>query len=221
MNCGARMDGHPWDSRMEKRVDINCLSRMEVYQLVELALTKGMRSWRRWSVSAISREFARLACRKRKLNQMKIYALYLFDRRCECIFHQQWNTSSSSTTTGLAAETTEGTKQQPWEEDAKLVYGMLFSLNNLIAKLGTRPRDQLLSFKTSHYRLLYYATPSGLKFVLFTEPTADLSARSHLLHIYSQIYVEYAVKNPLYRQLTSLMDCEVFKAKLDEYIKSC
>jgi hypothetical protein len=51
-----------------------------------------------------------------------IYALYLFDRHCACIYQQKWNTNQTSTLSP--------------EEEAKLVFGVVISLRNLAMKLS-------------------------------------------------------------------------------------
>ena len=48
------------------------------------------------------------------------------------------------------------------------------------------------------YRLHYFESASGLRFVLTTDLAAT-DMREALRHIYSQIYVECLTKNPLYR----------------------
>ncbi|CAI5952466.1 unnamed protein product, partial [Closterium sp. NIES-65] len=53
------------------------------------------------------------------------------------------------------------------------------------------------SFRTNTYKLNYLETPSGIKIILVTDPKmSDL--RDALKHIYTNIYVEYVIKNPLY-----------------------
>ena len=47
-------------------------------------------------------------------------------------------------------------------------------------------KDGFLSFQTSKYRLHYYETPSGLKFVLNTDLSVS-NARDALQHIYSNV----------------------------------
>lgn len=47
-------------------------------------------------------------------------------------------------------------------------------------------KDGFLSFHTSKYRLHYYETPSGLKFVLNTDLSVS-NARDTLQHIYSNV----------------------------------
>ena len=60
------------------------------------------------------------------------------------------------------------------EEEAKLLYGMLFSLKSFCAKLSPLDMKQgFSSYKTNLYRLNFYETPSSLKFVLNTDSEAS------------------------------------------------
>ncbi|AWO97451.1 putative trafficking protein particle complex subunit 1 [Scophthalmus maximus] len=79
-------------------------------------------------------------------------------------------------------------------------------------------KDGFLSFQTSKYRLHYYETPSGLKFVMNTDLSVS-NARETLQHIYSNLYVEYIVKNPVC-VLGHNLDSELFSSRLDAFIRA-
>jgi hypothetical protein len=76
------------------------------------------------------------------------------------------------------------------EDDAKLVFGVVFSLRNMTRKLTDE--DSFVSYKTSKYRLHYYETPSNLRFVLLTDPGLD-NQLVVLKQIYVSYYLEYVV----------------------------
>ena len=59
-------------------------------------------------------------------------------------------------------------------------------------------QDGFISYKTSTYRLHYYETPTGLKFVMNSDPNTE-SLRVVLKQIHTQLYVEFVVKNGLMR----------------------
>ncbi|KAG5456575.1 MAG: Sybindin-like family-domain-containing protein, partial [Olpidium bornovanus] len=200
-----------------------------------------------------------------------IYNLYIFDRHCQLVFYQDWHRQSRSLAApGTAAGAAQQQQQQPTnvapgaptgasdgtaggvateltdmslEEEAKLVYGVVFSLRNLVNKLSGKPlgnpvaggaalrrltipaykssSDSFLAYRTSAYKLHYFETPTGLRFVLNTDPTVETEPmREVLRQIYTHIYVEYVVKNPLVKIDRQLISNEYFKNELNRYIGS-
>lgn len=81
------------------------------------------------------------------------------------------------------------------DDDAKLVFGTVFSLRNMVRKLGGE-EDNFVSYSTSQYKLHYYETPTNIKFVMLTDLKSP-SMRIALQQIYINLFVEYVVKNPL------------------------
>jgi len=106
-------------------------------------------------------------------------------------------------------------------DDQKNMFGMLFALRNFSMKLSPNPSRGVPNFFiTDVYALHYFETPTGLRFVLTTSSdfgTVDVG--KHLRDIYSDVYVEYALKNPLYRRGTEIKS-QLFLTKLDTYVKS-
>ncbi|EHY59376.1 Trafficking protein particle complex subunit BET5 [Exophiala dermatitidis] len=134
---------------------------------------------------------------------MVVYSFYIFDRHAECIYKKNWlpSTLSSSGKTGRPSSQAYGNSgitgrsTLSAENDAKLVFGVVFSLRNMVRKLGGED-DSFLSYRTSQYKLHYYETPTNIKFVMLTD-TKSGSMRIALQQIYVNCYVEYVVKNPL------------------------
>ena len=106
-------------------------------------------------------------------------------------------------------------------KEAKLLYGMLFSIKSFVGKLSpTDMKDGFTSYKTSKYRLNYYETPSMYKFVLNTDTSVTHPiVRDLLQNMYSKVFVEYVIKNPLHK-LGEPVTCELFDTRLDEFVKS-
>ena len=102
-------------------------------------------------------------------------------------------------------------------DDAKMMFGLLFSLNSFCTKLnpssgGTQTaqptpggpivttaqkRSVFQSFKTNTYKLHYLETPSGVQLALTTDPAAP-DMRDALKHVFGSLYVELVQKNPLH-----------------------
>ena len=122
------------------------------------------------------------------------------------------------------------------EEEAKLLYGMLFSLKSFSAKLSPVDMKQgFTSYKTNVYRLSLYETPSSLKFVLNTDNEASQQeVRSHpsyllfsqsfqirelLSGLYCQVYVEFASKSPMLVP-GDMITSNLFRTKLDQFMRA-
>jgi hypothetical protein len=82
-----------------------------------------------------------------------------------------------------------------YEDDAKLLFGVIYSLRGLIRKLGGED-DEFISYRTADYKVHYYETPTSTKFVMLTD-TKTNNLRIVLHQIWANLYVEYVVKNPL------------------------
>ncbi|KIJ49367.1 hypothetical protein M422DRAFT_225009 [Sphaerobolus stellatus SS14] len=90
---------------------------------------------------------------------------------------------------------TQNQSALPFDEEAKLVYGVILSLRNMVKKLSGR-EEQFVAYSTSTYKLHLFETLSGYKFVLFTDPNVE-SLRFVLRQIYTGPFLEYVVRNPL------------------------
>ncbi|XP_049648512.1 trafficking protein particle complex subunit 1 [Accipiter gentilis] len=135
---------------------------------------------------------------------MTIHNLYIFDRAGTCLHYSEWHRRRQA---GI-----------PKEEEFKLMFGMLFSLRSFVGKMSpTDMRDGFISFHTSKYRLHYYETPTGLRLVLNTDLSVAC-AREALHHIYSNLFVELVVKNPLCPPRQPVQS-ELFRSRLDTFVR--
>ncbi|GAA6104152.1 trafficking protein particle complex subunit 1 [Tachysurus ichikawai] len=99
------------------------------------------------------------------------------------------------------------------------MYGMLFSIRSFVSKMSPLDmKDGFVSFQTSRYKLHYYETPTGIKVVMNTDLGVS-NCRDVLHQIYSTVYVECIVKNPLC-DLGGTLQSELFSSRLDSFIRA-
>ncbi|RPB23983.1 snare-like protein [Terfezia boudieri ATCC MYA-4762] len=182
---------------------------------------------------------------------MTIYSFYIFDRHCECIYIKQWHereragaairpTTSASTTSPIPDKRVSAGGKQITEtdismrngrlsvqDDAKLIFGVVFSLRNMVRKLST-PDDNFISYRTNNYKLHYYETPTNLKFVMITDVKTN-NLRVVLHQIYVNLYVEYVIARNLYVLMLNNyiavehsggegVACELFELGLESFV---
>ncbi|TWU76758.1 TRAPP subunit bet5 [Metarhizium rileyi] len=141
---------------------------------------------------------------------MAVYSFYIFDRHTECIYTKSW----------LPAQRPSSRTAASASDDAKLIFGTVFSLRNMVRKLGGDD-DAFISYRTGQYKLHYYETPANLRLVLLTD-TASPSLRNVLHQIYINLWVEYVVKNPLApveHKGGEGVKNELFELGLDQFIR--
>lgn len=145
---------------------------------------------------------------------MTVYSFYIFDRHstnsppppvpptstprkrndarpssppAECVYTKSWLPPSALRPAPVSAISAAAS------DDAKLVFGTVFSLRNMVRKLGGDD-DAFISYRTAHYKLHFYETPANLRFVLLTD-TASASMRNVLHQIYINLWVEYGASD--------------------------
>lgn len=136
---------------------------------------------------------------------MTVFNLYVFDRNCTCLYYKEWQRSKEA---GISQD-----------EEFKLMYGMIFSIKSLLSRLSHKSaKENFLSYTTSKYKLHYFESATGLKFVLNTDVSVG-NLKEELWNIYSTIYVECVTKNPLIEPGEKITS-QLFASKLDTYVQS-
>lgn len=119
---------------------------------------------------------------------MTIYALYIFDRHCSCIYSREYAHKSASD---------QGCVNKNNDSDmAQLLFGIIYSLKNLLQKLGSDGANTLRSFSTGHYRVHFLESLSNFKFALVSDLAVD-NLQACLWELYSNIFVKTVVFNAL------------------------
>ncbi|KAK7414528.1 Trafficking protein particle complex subunit BET5 [Neonectria punicea] len=160
---------------------------------------------------------------------MTVYSFHIFDRHTECVYSKSWLPPPQNPDTrplgsgSVATTTTMAPAPQPSvtsSDDAKLIFGTIFSLRNMARKLGGED-DAFISYRTAQYKLHFYETPANLRFVILTD-TVTPSMRNVLHQIYINLWVEYVVKNPLApveHKGGNGVKNELFELGLDQFIR--
>lgn len=118
---------------------------------------------------------------------MTIYAFYIFDRHCSCIYSREFSLRGDS-----------GSLNTNNESDvAKLLFGMVYSLKNMAQKLAPDTVPNLLrSFSTGYYRVHFLESLTNFKFALVSDLSVDC-LQDQLWHLYSDIFVNTVAFNAL------------------------
>ena len=142
-----------------------------------------------------------------------IYNFYIYDRMGKCLYYEEWNKTSSSSTCSL----------EEMEEKKRLMFGLIFSLKEFITKVSPKePEMGLMYYKTKNYICHHLEVLSGIRFILTTDDNVNEKDIQQALHyIYTTIYVEYIVKNPLSKIGNGdVIQCHLFEIHLKQYITS-
>ena len=110
-----------------------------------------------------------------------IYLFYVFDRHCDCIYDRQFAGSGSINKNNDL-------------NSLKLLFGMLYSLKNLCAKLVAN--NTLKLFSLGEFRLHFFELATNFKFVLVSDASVD-NLQQVLYTLYGKYFVEHVALNPL------------------------
>lgn len=157
-----------------------------------------------------------------------------------------WESTDTAHALVDQVEAPRASDELPFDEEAKLIYGVIFSLRNMAKKLSGgrsvcsalvrsgvidpdracevshRENESFHSYSTSNYKLHYLHTPTSYHFVLLSSPMQD-SLRPLLRQIYTGPFLEWVIRNPLV-ELDSYqgvgIDNEGFRAAVYKVINS-
>mmetsp|Transcript_35834 Transcript_35834/g.78242 ORF Transcript_35834/g.78242 Transcript_35834/m.78242 type:complete len:142 (-) Transcript_35834:152-577(-) len=117
---------------------------------------------------------------------MLLFCFYIFNREGVCLHYHEWSRPRAA---------------RNESDDRKMMFGLLFSLKAFVSKADPSSNGEeeptFVSYRTDKYKLHYLENPSGIRFVLLSQPNAG-EMREFLKHVYDTCYVEHVVKNPLY-----------------------
>ena len=129
---------------------------------------------------------------------MTIYAFYLYNRSGHCLLYRRWHQQSKG--------------KRGVEHETKLMWGLLFSMKELVATMTPRAIDEtestpLTAFVTHDSKVHYIETLTGLRLILTTDTAQPTYAPANApnrtvydaLQAVYRLWVDACVKNPFYR----------------------
>mmetsp|Transcript_22717 Transcript_22717/g.26328 ORF Transcript_22717/g.26328 Transcript_22717/m.26328 type:complete len:176 (-) Transcript_22717:146-673(-) len=170
---------------------------------------------------------------------MTVHSIHIFDRKGATVFTKTFSVAATKQQQHLLQSGPSEPGVSPLDEQRKLVFGMLFSIREIVGTLSPDNKSSALhSVRTGAATLHSYETLSGLRFALYTsnnvpsskgsatsnksEYSESISARDALKYIYSNIYVEYVIRSPLYTSNNGNFNVgsTTFEKNLDVYLAS-
>jgi trafficking protein particle complex subunit 1 len=144
---------------------------------------------------------------------MGVHSFLIFDRKGKTMFVKRYGKQDQ-----------EGMDEAALEEQRKLVFGMLFSLREMIGSLSPAEDPALHSVQTGASTVHVYETNSGLRVAVYMNnssgPSEGASIRTALEHIYKELWVQCVIRSPLYRPTEPNIGATNFEQKLDDYLVS-
>eukprot|EP00762_Andalucia_godoyi_P005157 ANDGO_03922.mRNA.1 Trafficking protein particle complex subunit 1 len=142
---------------------------------------------------------------KKRKRDMLIHSLYIYDRLGNCLYQKDWFRPR---------------KTNSDVEDQKLMYGMYYSLRAFCKTISPIPGCAgFSSYSTKKYKLSYFETLSGYKFILTTDPGAG-DLKEVFQYLYGTIFVENVTMSPRFVPGGSLDGNAPFVEGVDKFIRS-
>merc|ERR1712035_20111 len=135
-----------------------------------------------------------------------IFSLYIFNRQGFCIHYQAFQRNRRT-------KTKEGQKVKDlsYSEEFKLVFGLIFSIRGISQKLGPSfsARENFNSYQTNTYKLTLLTIPTGLKFILLTDPMRSTeNVKQALQELYSRTFYNYVIRHKKWLEITKFTEEE-------------
>eukprot|EP00835_Amoeboradix_gromovi_P004454 NODE_347_length_10448_cov_0.163687.p8 type:complete len:168 gc:universal NODE_347_length_10448_cov_0.163687:6517-6014(-) len=133
-----------------------------------------------------------------------LFHLFIYDRHCAPVFTKKYFNGEYAVN----------------ESDLqKLIFGLVVSLKNTMKKLNS----EYICHSTDTFKLHYFETPTGYKFVLTTSPsefftvspsssTTEPSLRASLQYIYTHYFMPFVILNPQQKLSTPTISMKERKA---------
>ncbi|CAB9503240.1 protein particle complex subunit 1 [Seminavis robusta] len=145
---------------------------------------------------------------------MGVHSFLVFDRKGKTMFAKRYGKADAESISDEAQ----------LEEQRKLVFGMLFSLREVIASLSPSEETALHTVQTGASTIHNYETNSGMRVAVYMTPNpmappseGDTICKS-LEHIYKELWVQCVIRSPLYRPTEGNINATNFEQKLDDYL---
>jgi len=120
-----------------------------------------------------------------------LYNLYVFNKRGVNVYYREWSRP-------------QNTLEHDAAEEKRLMFGMSYSLQQMMAKLSGAPDvgEKYLTLGTDSYTMHCFVSASGLRFILNSDRGKG-DMQQLMKRLFSEIFVEYVVGNPDYNPLSS------------------
>lgn len=135
-----------------------------------------------------------------------MHSLYIFDRHCSCIFYTPFPAPNPPFPLAEIMET------------SKLVYGIVFSLQNIVSKLESQPRTATFTLDSHAYKMHLLETPSKIRFVLLASPSEN-NIDTVLQAFYLTVWVEAVSKNALANSKSGLTNSPLFRESVTNFFR--
>lgn len=145
---------------------------------------------------------------------MGINSFLIFDRKGKTMFAKRYAKVDANTVTD----------EVQLEEQRKLVFGMLFSVREMLTSLSPAEEPALHSVQTGASTIHNYEANSGMRVAVYMSSRSSAaegeSIRKALEHVYIELWVQCVIRSPLYRPTEPNIAATNFEQKLDDYLAS-